>query len=170
MLFENPFNNKKSTEQIEKSIESFADLDFDTQVGKLGSLLHDEWRAPRIKEDGSFEERIKTTSDESWIQENGLNEVDIANTSYEDLPEDWKGENKISAEITLRQIHEAVDNSESLDENFVEKASSVLHDKWLERNGDWASEEQKLPYEDLSEEEKEKDRVIIRKGISLYNN
>ena len=40
--------------------------------------------------------------------------------------------------------------------------------KWLERNGSWAPAEQNKPYAELSEEEKEKDRVIIKKAIELY--
>jgi len=44
-----------------------------------------------------------------------------------------------------------------------------MHDKWLERNGEWAPAEQKLPYDELSEEEKEKDRVVIKKAIDALN-
>ncbi|TSC93127.1 MAG: hypothetical protein CEN89_242 [Candidatus Berkelbacteria bacterium Licking1014_7] len=56
-----------------------------------------------------------------------------------------------------------------LDESFVEEASSKLHDAWLERNGEWAPEEQKKPYEELPEDEKEKDRAQVRKAIEIYN-
>ncbi len=55
-------------------------------IEKLGSLLHEEWRAPRKQEDGSFEARIKKTKDESWISIHKISEVDIANTLYIDLP------------------------------------------------------------------------------------
>jgi hypothetical protein len=40
----------------------------------------------------------------------------------------------------------------------------------LKRNGAWASEVQKKPYEELPEIEKEKDRVIIRKAVEQYQN
>jgi len=83
------------------------------------------------------------------------------------LPEDWKGENKISAEVTLDEVYKAKNGNEELNDEFVEKASAILHEKWLERNGAWAPAEQKLPYAELSEEEK--DRVIIRKGLEIFN-
>lgn len=135
-------------------------------TGIVGSELHDEWRAPRKKEDGTFEPRIKKTKDQAWSQTHGgAVEVDIANTAYAELPEDWKGENKISAEVAVGEITKALQEKRELDEKFIEDASSVLHVKWLERNGSWAPPEQNKPYAELSEEEKEKDRVIIRKAI-----
>ena len=136
-------------------------------INKLGSLLHEEWRAPRKKEDGTFDPRIKKTKDLDWSKENGAEEVDIANTDYNNLPEDWKGENKISAEVAVTEVEKAIDAGIPLDESFIEDASSTLHDKWLERNGSWAPAEQNKPYTELSEEEKEKDRVIIRKAIEV---
>jgi len=54
-----------------------------------------------------------------------------------------------------------------LDEACVEEASATMHERWLKRNGSWAPPEQQLPYEQLSEEEKEKDGVIVRKAVSL---
>jgi len=140
----------------------------ETLVAQLGTLLHDEWRAPRLKEDGTFEPREKSTKDEAWVAAHGTETVDIANTAYPDLPEDWKGENKVSAEVALGEVFKANDDLVDLDDSFVEKASAVLHDKWLERNGSWAPPEQNVPYGELSEEEKEKDRVMIRKAIELF--
>ncbi|HNZ86719.1 MAG TPA: hypothetical protein PLD95_03835 [bacterium] len=137
-------------------------------ISQLGSSLHEEWRAPRKKEDGSFEPRWKSTNDKNWIAEHNTNEVDIANTVYDDLPSDWKGENEISAKVAIGEIYEAINNNQELDDNFIENASDVMHEKWLERNGSWAPAEQNKPYAELSEEEKEKDRVIIKKAIELY--
>jgi len=156
---ENPTEVVK--EKIEKSKK-------DEQIEELGSLLHDEWRASRKKEDGTFESRERNTKDEIWIKEHGVDKVDIANTDYKSLPEDWKGENKKSAEVAVEEIYKAIDGGLSLDNSFVESASNVIHEKWLERNGSWAPEDQKKPYNELSEEEKEKDRVIIRKAIVVY--
>jgi len=38
----------------------------------------------------------------------------------------------------------------------------------LERNGSWAEEGQKLPYLELAESEKEKDRVVVRTALNVY--
>jgi hypothetical protein len=141
-------------------------------IAEVGAKLHDEWRAPREEKDadgvgtGKFAKRIKTTKDETWKTAHGTAEVDIANTKYDDLPEDWKGENKISAEVAIGEIYKV--GGKSLDETFVEKASAVMHEKWLERNGSWAPAEQNKPYAELSDGEKEKDRVIIRKAIEIF--
>jgi len=135
-------------------------------ITEIGSKLHDEWRAPRIKEDGTFEPRVKNTKDEKWAAAHGSSEVDIANTAYAELPEDWKGENKISAEVAVGEIYKV--GGKNLNDAFVEKASAVMHVKWLERNAGWASEEQKKPFAELSEEEKEKDRVIVRKTVEIF--
>ncbi len=137
-------------------------------VTQLGTLLHDEWRAPRKQEDGSFEPKMKTTEDESWIATNGSDSVDIANTSFAELPSDWQGENRAAAEVAMGEVFQAVEGGNLLDETFIELASAEVHSKWLERNSERAPEEQKKPYEELSEEEKDKDRAQIKKAIELY--
>ena len=137
-------------------------------VTKLGSLLHDEWRAPRKQADGSFEPRKKKTKDETWATAHGTSEVDIANTSFADLPSDWQGENRAAAEVAMNEVFSAVGSGGLLDAAFVEKASVAVHDKWLERNGAWAPAEQKKPFGELAEDEKEKDRAQVRKAIEIY--
>jgi len=136
---------------------------------QLGSILHNEWRAPRKQEDGTFEPRVKKTKDQTWSEKHGTDEVDIANTDYANLPEDWKGENKISAAAAVDEIYKAIENGQELNDGFIEQASDIIHVKWLERNGSWAPAEQNKPYAELSEEEKEKDRVIIRKAVEMFN-
>lgn len=139
------------------------------KITNLADRLHDEWRVSRFrKETGDCEPRTKITKDKLWSEAHGgATEVDIANTRYEDLPSDWQAENKASAEVAVAEVEKAIATGVSLDDSFLELASSVLHNKWLERNASWASEEQKKPYMDLSEREKEKDRVIIRKAIEI---
>ena len=153
---------KETSERHEKGLTK-------ERVKSLGSQLHEEWRKPRWREESKdYEPRIKKTKDQAWSQAHGgAMEVDIANTSYEGLPSEWQGENKISAEIAVTEVEKAVETGTPLDESFVEAASSTLHDKWLERNGSWAPPEQNKPYAELSEEEKEKDRVIIRKAVEV---
>jgi hypothetical protein len=143
--------------------------DFDRVRDRTASQLHDLWRAPRWKESEKvFEPRIKKTKDQEWIRRHGTDEVDIANTSYENLPSDWQGENKVSADVAVGEVFKAVQNGVALDASFIESASAVVHEKWLERNGSWAPPEQKLPYEQLSEAEREKDRAIVREAIKQF--
>ncbi len=139
------------------------------RIAILGSQLHELWRKPRWREESKdYEPRTKKTNDGAYSQAHGgAVEVDIANTPYEDLPSEWQGENKISAEVAVTEVEKAIEAGTPLDESFIEAASSTLHDKWLKRNGSWAPAEQNKPYTELSEEEKEKDRVIIQKAVEV---
>lgn len=131
-------------------------------VEVLAGKLHDIWRAPRKKADGTYEPRIKSTTDQKWIKANNKKELDIANTNYEDLPEDWKKENRASALVATNIIYKAVSNKVDMtDSKFVEESSASIHAEWLKRNA-WAKGgELDVPYSKLPEVEKAKDREII---------
>lgn len=134
----------------------------DTVAGRL----HDRWRASRRLPDGGYEPRMKTTTDPAWIRRHGTDQVDIANTRYADLPADWQKENKESATVAVRLVDDARRRGVDLDsDEFMEAAGEKVHDAWLDRNGGWAPPEQRLPYAELSEEEKEKDRVVVREAL-----
>ena len=139
-------------------------------VTKLASLAHDDWRSPRkIEGFNRYEPRIKKVRDQGWIERhNGQTEVDIANTSYTELPSEWQAENKVSAEIAMDGVLKAVKEGLSLDNAFVEKIADALHVGWVQRNGSWAAEELKKPYAELPESEKEKDRYFVRRAIEIY--
>jgi hypothetical protein len=66
------------------------------------------------------------------------------------------------------QVLNAQTEGRALDNAFIEQAADAAHVSWLERNGSWAPAHQKLPYAELSEEEKEKDRVFVRRAIEAY--
>jgi hypothetical protein len=140
----------------------------DQCVTEMASLAHDDWRAPRKQEDGSYEPRIKGTDDQAWIDaHDGQTECDIANTSYVDLPSNWQAENKASAEVAIDAVIAADQAGEPLNAAFIERASSDIHDSWLARN-DWAKGgDLDKPFADLPEEEKEKDRIFIKRAIEI---
>lgn len=164
-----------------EEIEKREEVRKDEKTGELASLLHDEWRESRKKEDGTYNPQVKvlvTTEDgkEKWFNADKvpptakeLKRPDIANTDYENLDPYYQGENKISAEVAMGEVYKNRNViNDANREAFIEGASNVMHIKWLERNGSWAPPEQKLPYAELSEEEKEKDRVIIIKAIEIW--
>jgi hypothetical protein len=131
--------------------------------------MHDEWRAPRRLPGGGYEARIKKTSDQRWITSHGTDQVDIANTPYQDLPADWQRENKEAADVAVRLVRDC--RRRGADPNsveFIEAASSRVHDAWLRRNGRRASPAQKVPYAELPEEEKAKDRVFVLMALDLF--
>ncbi len=118
----------------------------------VASSLHDQWRASRKKEDGTYEPRMK---------DNGLGgQVDIANTEYINLPEKWQGENKIAAETAVNIVYGAKQEGKDVTSpEFLEEASEAVHIEWMKRNPkeDWNAA-QHVPYSELSEPEKQKDR------------
>ncbi|MGN9836798.1 hypothetical protein ACTMTI_01615 [Nonomuraea sp. H19] len=140
------------------------------RIDKVASRLHDKWRASRLLSDGTYDPRIKTTTDKAWARRHGTDQVDIANTRYDDLPVDWQKENRDSATVAVKAVHGARKNGADLrSADFMEDASEQVHDAWLQRNKDWAPPEQSLKYGDLSEVEKEKDRVVVREALDALD-
>src|SRR3989344_724582 len=146
------------------------ELNQEQLVEQVGSKLHDVWREPRrINNTNLFEPRVKTTKDQIWIAaHDGQNQVDIANSDYGELPEEWQAENKASAEAAISEIMTAVESGIPLDDNFIESASAAQHVTWLERNSSWVPEEHKLPYDQLSEAEKQKDRDVVATAVAVF--
>jgi hypothetical protein len=138
-------------------------------VEKLAAALHDDWRKARYRPaTGDYEPRLKTTRDEAWIGAHYMkDEVDIANTPFSELPIDWQAENRVAAQIAIRVVEEAAARGRALDAAFIEEASAYVHRRWVERNGANAPDDQKLDYASLSEENKEKDRAIVRTAIRV---
>lgn len=138
------------------------------RVDIVAGRLHDRWRAPRRLNGGGYEPRIKTTTDKAWARKNGTDQVDIANTDYKRLPRDWQKENRDSADVAVRLLRDGERRGADLrSEKFMEEAGEEVHKAWLRRNGEWAPAEQKLPYRQLSELEKEKDREVVRAALGL---
>jgi hypothetical protein len=51
---------------------------------------------------------------------------------------------------------------------MIEEMSKIVHEKWLERNWvKWSFENQRVAYQNLSEEEKVKDRIQIELAIQI---
>ncbi len=111
---------------------------------------------------------MKETKDQDWIEANGTNEVDIANTVFGDLPSDWQAENKAAAEVVVDLL---VDYDGKVDLDDSEVYSSLgdsIHKAWLERNP-WAPEEQQKPFSELSAEDQEKDIDQVRVALKLFS-
>lgn len=136
----------------------------------VDSALHEDWRKTRKQEDGSFEPRIKGTKDEAWVAAHGTDQVDIANTSYADLPADWQAENKAAAEVIVEIMDEAAASGATVDLNEPTHRDYVggrIHDAWLERN-DWArGGELDVPFDQLppAEQAKDIDQMVIAQQV-----
>jgi len=133
----------------------------------LASVLHEDWRSSRKLEDGSFEPREKPTKDVEWVAKHGVNTVDIANTSYVDLPDDWKKENREAAEVVVSLLDTQV--APDLTVPAVrDELGTKIHDAWLARN-EWAKGgELGVPFSQLPPQEQEKDIAQVTMGIQLF--
>jgi hypothetical protein len=129
---------------------------------------HGKWRTDYRAQNGDTP-RIKTTTDQAWIAGNGTDQVDIAARDFSQLPSDWQKENRLGAEVAVDLVLVGADADRIFNDAFIEEASDPVHAGWLERNGAYASDVQKLPYGELPEEEKEKDRFFVRAAISSFN-
>lgn len=138
----------------------------------MGSDLHEVWRAGRKLEDGTYEPRIKKTKDQAYIDAHGgNNEVDIANLSFAELPSDWQFENLEAGKVAINQVYDVMMGDTPVTKEQIEAMSSVVHDEWLKRNS-WVfnpqngNPDQAKPYQELSPEEKAKDRDQIKAAMT----
>lgn len=163
------FENKKQPEDLKKNLTE-----------DLGSLLHDEWRSGRKKEDGTYQERFKVLAiiekdgekKKKWFNRGEepeesliILEQDIANTDFKDLHEDWKKDNAEAAKVAMDLVFNKLETGEDID---IEEASDIVHEEWKKRNS-WNTDPVLMgPYKDLPEEEKQKDRDQVLKAIDIY--
>ncbi|MEO0874830.1 MAG: hypothetical protein AAFY48_09515 [Bacteroidota bacterium] len=158
-------NNNKETDMLRPSIrESYKQ----EMIIGLASVLHEEWRNNRLLPDGKYQPRLKTTTDNNWINSNNTDQVDIANTSFTDLPTDWQEENLAASTVAMSEVFSAYERGVKLNTVFIEKASEKVHVEWLVRNSEWAPDNQKLPYAQLAEEEQDKDRLQVLMAIEVF--
>ncbi len=126
-------------------------------VNVVAGALHEDWRKTRKQEDGSFEPRVKTTKDEAYIKAHGTDQVDIANSTYGELPSDWQAENKAAAETVVGILDEHHGQIDLTNKESREQVGSRIHDAWLSRNP-WAKGgELDVPFAELPEAEQAKD-------------
>ena len=152
----------------------------DEELDKVASSFHDDWRELRKKrKDGSYEPRnkalIEKDGKEEWVNKEDIGDnklimkQDIANTDFKDLHEFWQKENLDAAETVVGLVRS---HKGEFDEDFIEEASSKVHEKWLERN-EWVYDESygnpnlALPYKELKEKEKDKDRAQVKRAIEI---
>jgi|GEM_PF-432618 len=137
------------------------------QVERLGSAFHEQWRQTRLNEQGGFEPRVKSTSDSAWIEAHGTDQVDIANTSFAELPSDWQAENAAAAETVVRIIAKYPEGIDLGDVDTAVAVGDQIHSAWLARN-EWAKDgELGAAFLDLSPAEQDKDIAQMRTAINM---
>lgn len=126
-------------------------------IEKVASMFHEKWRENRLIDNGKYKPMIEKSEDKEWNMEHWTDVVDIANTEFEDLPSNRKQENLEAAKVAVDLVYEKIVNKEKVDLEVIEKMSKIVHEKWLERNGvQWSFANQRVDYENLSEEKRRK--------------
>lgn len=125
---------------------------------RFASNAHEEWRKGWIKQNnGKSVPRVKKNSDGS--------EGDI-NVPFEELHPDWQRENLAAGKAALAAITQFP--NAGTDPSEMEQAAEYIHNEWMKRNpkADYNAA-QHVPYDQLPEDEKEKDRVHVRTILNL---
>ncbi len=94
-------------------------------------------------------------------------QVDIANTSYQDLPSDWQSENKAAAEVVIGILDEANGNLDLGNPEIRSRVGQKVHEAWLSRNN-WAKDgDLDKSFDELPAVEQAKDIEQIEIGLGL---
>jgi hypothetical protein len=73
-----------------------------------------------------------------------------------------------AAKVAISLVYEKVLHWEEISSESLEEMAEVVHNKWLERNWTtWSFEFQRVSYDQLSEEEKAKDRDQLLQAIEI---
>ncbi len=147
----------------------------DTAANAVGSQLHELWRETRKLPDGSYEERVKPTKDVDWSEEHdGVTEVDIANTTFEELPDDWKEENLEAGKVVVDILVKNNGEIDLSDPDQRSKVGSQIHDAWISRN-EWVKDpesgnpELAKPFDELPAEEQQKDIQQLEMAMEMFS-
>jgi hypothetical protein len=118
-------------------------------ITQFASSAHDEWR--RNFDPTGTKERVKKNSDGS--------EGNI-NVPFDQLHPDWQRENLAAGAAAAEAVAKFPDD--------IEQAAEYIHIEWMKRNpkADYNAS-QHVPYDQLPEDEKEKDRVHVRTMMKL---
>jgi len=130
-------------------------------VEQLASKLHEKWA-----EGYRSGEMAKGNENPTRMKDDGMGgQVDILNTSYAELPAKWQAENKAQAESAISLV--AKDMPGAM--NNLETLAAEVHEQWLSRNS-WAKDGPLgVPYSELPEEEKQKDRDVITSAHEILS-
>lgn len=119
-------------------------------VTEFAAAAHEEWRKG-FDPEGTGKERVKQNSDGTSGN---------INVPFHKLHPDWQKENLEAGKAALVAVRKHPRN--------MEGAAEHVHNEWMKRNpkAEWNAS-QHVPYSELPEDEKEKDRVHVRKMASI---
>lgn len=130
-------------------------------VDMLASKLHENWASGY-----RAGEMAKGNENPTRMKDDGMGgQVDILNTSYDQLPAKWQAENKAQAESAISLVAKDMEGAMG----NIEGLAAQVHEQWLSRNS-WAKDGPLgVPYNELPEEEKQKDRDVVQAAYEILS-
>ncbi len=152
----------------------------------IASELHDQWRnenqAPH-EVDGKivYEPRVKVLAEvdgaQKWFNDGkvpeGATEIkrqDIANTSYDQLDEHWKTDNKAAADVVVGLLVDRNGKIDLSDPATRSEVGGIVHDAWLSRNPWEQDGALGVPFDQLTETEQAKDLAQVETAQRIFAN
>ena len=121
------------------------------RVQRFAAKAHDEWR-----------KNFDVTGTKERIKDNSDGTKGNINVPFDKLHPDWKRENLAAGKAAMEANRRHPKDTE--------KAAEHVHNEWMKRNPKGEhNASQHVPYNQLSEPEKEKDRVHVRKMQRIKN-
>ena len=121
------------------------------RVQRFAAKAHDEWR-----------KNFDATGTKERIKDNSDGTKGNINVPFNKLHPDWKKENLAAGKAAMDAV-----NKHPKD---IERAAEHVHNEWMKRNPRAEhNASQHVPYYQLSEPEKEKDRVHVRAMQRIQN-
>ena len=130
-------------------------------VDMLASKLHENWASGY-----RAGEMAKGNENPTRMKDDGMGgQVDILNTSYDQLPAKRQAENKAQAESAISLVAKDMEGAMG----NIEGLAAQVHEQWLSRNS-WAKDGPLgVPYNELPEEEKQKDRDVVQAAYEILS-
>ena len=137
----------------------------------VAARLHDDWRFARTKvPEGEYDkDEYPNGKWEPRIKEVQGAEVDIANLHFDKLPEKFQHENLEAAKVACNSVKRQTDAGYEFDDYFYHQAAIESHNHWIKRNEDWISDDQKKPFDEQLEDDRERTIDIVKLAVAIYH-
>lgn len=129
----------------------------------VAAEFHEDWRQDFLRTNGARAKRMKPTTDTAWVTKHGTDKVDIAHTSFAELPSDWQAENLAAAQVATGFVANHLNALGTPRERakVIKDGAAHIHDEWLKRNT-WAKGgELDVPFKKLPHHEQLKDMAQV---------
>lgn len=139
------------------------ELRYTNAARTVAANLHDDWRVGRQLPSGTYEPLVQNTTDQAWALRFGSYQVDVANTEFRYLPTECKAGHQATADHAVSLVRSL--GRKWANPAFLEAAAERIHQGRLLRLGGSAAPALQVPFGDLSANEQERCRRVVKMAI-----